>query len=170
MMLTKNTLEINIKERISPSAKVWIYQASKPFTENESAKVEDLCANFVAEWSAHGNSLIADYQLFFNRFICLFVDESGHSASGCSIDGSVKFIKSIEKDYNISLMNRTDVAYIASNGQLKTIDMHGLKDAFAQGEINLDTLVFNNLVTTKGEMEKKWLVPISESWHVRMLA
>jgi len=32
-----------------------------------------------------------------------------------------------------------------------------------------DTLVFNNLVTTKGEMEKGWLVPISQSWQARLL-
>jgi len=168
-MVSTKTLEIKIKERISPNAKVWIYQASEPFTESEAIKIKDACTTFVDEWSAHGNSLIADYHLFFNQFICLFVDETGFTASGCSIDSSVHFIKSLEKEYNISLMNRTDVAYIDKNGDVKIIDMHGLKEAFEAGEISRDTLVFNNLIRTRGEMDTNWLIPISQSWQNRLL-
>src|SRR5690606_35880102 len=168
-MLSTKTLEIKIKERISPNAKVWIYQASKPFTESDASKINEACTTFVEEWSAHGNSLIADYQMFFNQFICLFVDETGFTASGCSIDSSVHFIKSLEKEYNISLMNRTDVAYIDKNGDVKIIDMHGLKEAFEAGEISRDTLVFNNLIRTRGEMDTNWLIPISQSWQNRLL-
>src|SRR5690606_39640602 len=103
IMLNIKTLEVKIKERISPNAKVWIYQSTKPFTESEASMIDEACTNFVEQWAAHGNNLIADYQMFFNQFICLFVDESGFTASGCSIDSSVHFIKSLEKDYNISL-------------------------------------------------------------------
>lgn len=169
-MLSTKTLEIKIKERISPNAKVWIYQASKQFTESESAKIDAACNTFVEDWSAHGNNLIADYQLFFNRFICLFVDETGFTASGCSIDSSVHFIKSLEKEYNISLLNRTDVAYLSQNGEVKLIDMHGLKEAFDSGEISSETLVFNNLIRTREEMDKNWLIPISDSWQNRLLS
>lgn len=168
-MLNIKTLEVKIKERISPNAKVWIYQSSNPFTESEASKIDEACTNFVEQWAAHGNNLIAEYQMFFNQFICLFVDESGFSASGCSIDSSVHFIKSLEKDYNISLLNRTDVAYVDDHGEVKLIDMHSLKDAFDAGEISRDTLVFNNLIRTKGEMETNWLVPISQSWQNRLL-
>lgn len=168
-MLSTKTLEIKIKERISPNAKVWIYQASRPFTESEVLKIDESCTTFVEEWSAHGNMLIADYQMFFNQFICLFVDETGFSASGCSIDSSVHFIKSLEKENNVSLLNRTDVAYIDTNGDVKIMDMHSLKDAFDGGEISRDTLVFNNLIRTRKEMDEYWLLPISESWQNRFL-
>lgn len=168
-MLSTNTLEVKIKERISPNAKVWIYQASKPFTESEASNIDETCHTFVEEWSAHGNMLIADCQLFFNQFICLFVDETGFSASGCSIDSSVHFIKSLEKENGVSLLNRTDVAYIDKNGGIKIMDMHALKDAFDGGEISRETLVFNNLVRTKGEMENSWIIPISQSWQNRLI-
>lgn len=168
-MLSTKTLEIKIKERISPKAKVWIYQASKPFTASEAAKIDETCITFVEEWSAHGNMLIADYQMFFNQFICLFVDETGFSASGCSIDSSVHFIKSLEKEHNVSLLNRTDVAFIDKEGEVKIIDMHGLKDAFNAGDISKETLVFNNLIRTREEMDNNWLLPISESWQSRLI-
>ena len=168
-MLDTKSIEIKVKERISPKAKVWIYQATRPFTESEAAKLNDQVAAFVEEWAAHGNELVADHQIFFNRFICLFVDESGYSASGCSIDSSIHFMKSLEKDHNISLLNRTDVAYVGKDGEIKSMDMHALNDAFNTGEITGETLVFSNLIRTKGEMETDWLIPLASSWHNRLL-
>lgn len=168
-MLGTKRIEIEVKDRISPNAKVWIYQSTRPFTESEAAKLNEQVTAFVEEWAAHGNELVADHQIFFNRFICLFVDESGYSASGCSIDSSVHFIKSLEKDHNISLLSRTDVAYVGKDGEIKSIDMHTLNDAFNAGEITGETLVFNNLIRTRGEIETNWLIPIANSWHIRLL-
>lgn len=168
-MIPTKTLEIKINDRISPKAKVWIYQSTRPFTESEAALLNEKVGAFVEEWAAHGNELVADYQIFFNRFICLFVDESGYSASGCSIDSSVHFIKSLEKEHNLSLLSRTDVAYIGKSGEIKSTDMHTLNEAFNEGEITSDTLVFNNLIRTKGEMESNWLIPLENSWQNRML-
>jgi len=168
-MLSIKHIEIKIKERISPNAKVWIYQAARPFTQSEVDKLNDQIAAFVQEWAAHGNELVADYQIFFNRFICLFVDESGVTASGCSIDSSVHFIKSLKKEHDISLLSRTDVAYVGQDDEIKSVDLHTLNDAFSEGQITNETLVFNNLIRTKGEMETNWVIPIVDSWHKRML-
>lgn len=162
-------INFKIKERISPKAKVWIYQSTRPFTESEVDIIHEDCEKFIDEWAAHGKSLLADYQMFFNQFICFFVDESAYAASGCSIDSSVYFIKALEKEHNISLLNRTSVAYIADNGDIKTMDMNDMEEAANQGKITQNTLVFNNLVATKEEMETNWITPIAKSWHNRML-
>jgi hypothetical protein len=37
-------------------------------------------------------SLVSSYQLKYNRFIILAVDQDVQSATGCSIDASVEFI------------------------------------------------------------------------------
>ena len=169
-MVSTKPLEINIKDRISPNAKVWIYQSSSPFNAADTEKLSSITSDFVKDWAAHGTGLIADSQIFFNRFICLFVDESAQGASGCSIDSSVHFIQNLEKQFGISLMNRTDVAYVDAQGDIKLIDLYQLKDAATKGEISDKTFVFNNLVRTKEEMENLWLTPISESWHKRMLS
>jgi hypothetical protein len=44
------------------------------------------------KWAAHGTSLVSSYQLKYNRFIILAVDQDVQSATGCSIDASVEFI------------------------------------------------------------------------------
>jgi hypothetical protein len=47
---------------------------------------------FLENWAAHGTSLVSSYQLKYNRFIILAVDQDVQSATGCSIDASVEFI------------------------------------------------------------------------------
>ena len=37
-------------------------------------------------------------------------------------------------------------------------------------KITADTIVFNNMVTSKGEFENNWEVTADKSWHKRFLA
>ncbi len=169
MTLPTQNQTIEINKEINSKARVWIYQASRFFTDQEMEKLEDNCADFIQKWQAHGTDLQASYQVFFNRFVCLFVDEDSFGASGCSIDSSVHFIQSLERNFDISLMDRTQMAYLDSDGTIQLKNLHELANAFKNGDLTADTLVFNNLVATKGEMETHWIVPASQSWHKRML-
>lgn len=158
-----------INNDIKPNSRVWIYQASRFFTDQEMERLDRICADFMQKWHTHGTDLEASYQIFFNRFVCLFVDEDTLGASGCSIDSSIHFIQSLEKSFDISLLSRTEVAYLNADQEIEIINLSELKAAFKNGDLTADTLVFNNLVATKSEMEKNWIVPASESWHKRML-
>lgn len=168
-MITQPTKELNINPDINPAAKVWIYQASRQFTPGEMDVLTQKLDAFVANWHAHGTSLKSYYQIFYNRFICLFVDESGYGASGCSIDSSVHFIKALEKEFDVDLMNRMETAYLNARGEVETIRVSEIKSAVGSGHLDGSTPVFNNLVATKGEMQRNWLVPMRESWQQRFL-
>ena len=47
--------------------------------------------------------------------------------------------------------------------------MAGFKKMAATGKITADTLVFNNMISKKKELENKWLVPVTASWHKQLL-
>jgi len=160
--------EFELPVELNPEARVWIYQANRELKSSEVDIMTSELNTFIRDWAAHGKNLQADFRIFFNRFICLFVDESAHGASGCSIDSSVHFIQNLERKYGIELMQRTDVAYLKSD-EIRTAAMNDLSELAAKGQINSSTLVFNNLVKTKGEMEKSWIIPAGKSWHARML-
>ena len=87
-------------------SRVWVYQSDREFTTDEANQLEAQLATFTAGWAAHGNQLAAGAEFRYRRFIILAVDESQSGASGCSIDSSVRFIKSLELEYKIDLMNR----------------------------------------------------------------
>jgi hypothetical protein len=149
---------------LSDASRVWIYQAETKLSEGDLVLIKQACEKFIPAWKAHGTNLEADYRILFDRFICLFVDESGQNATGCSIDSSVRFIQELERALGKGLMQRTTVIYLNDDHQLKEVEMNEMS-----GVVNADTLVFNNLVSALGEMKTKWLTPAKDSWHFRML-
>jgi Zn-dependent metalloprotease len=165
-MIAIDTLAIQelLPASLTDSSRVWVYQAESKLSNNEVALVKQACEKFIPAWKAHGTNLQADYRILFDRFVCLFVDESGQDATGCSIDSSVHFIQQLEKALGKSLMQRTQVIYLNEDGVIKEVEMNEMS-----GTINAETLVFNNLVTSLGEMRKGWLVQAKDSWHARML-
>jgi|NOAtaT_6_FD_contig_51_1356850_length_1185_multi_2_in_0_out_0_2 hypothetical protein len=146
------------------STRVWVYQCNRDFSNDELEQLNSKIKSFCLNWKAHGNSLDATYNVIFNRFIVLAVNEQNETASGCSIDSSVRFIKELEKEFNVDFFDRLKVCYIDKNNQLKSFNFHHLFPLLNANEINLETPVFNNMVTTKSEFVGNWLTPLRESW------
>lgn len=153
-------------ESLSDDARVWIYPSNRPFTEEETVLLSEKLTSFLTQWTAHGASLKAGFTLPYKRFIVIALDESTHAASGCSIDSSVHFIQSIEKEFEVQLMDKMNVSF--KQGAFITYkSLNDLKQLVSKKSVSPETLVFNHLVLNKGEFLTQWEVPAKESWHAR---
>ncbi len=151
------------------TSKVWIYQASRSFTENELEEITSKLDTFIANWTAHGSDLQSGYEIKYKRFIILGLNQNLNAASGCSIDASVHFIQQLEKDYNVDLLDKMNVSY----KQGEFVAYKTLKDfrkMAKQKAVSKNTIVFNNLVTNIAEYKENWEVPAKDSWHNRFLS
>ncbi len=148
--------------------RVWVYQCNRALNKKEVAAIKEQGTDFIQKWSAHGAQLNADFEIFYNQFIVLFVDEEQAKATGCSIDKSVRFIKSLEREFDISLLDRNQVAY-QDDSDILTCTREQFIDKMRRGLINDNTIVFNNLVGTKKEFETKWKMPLKNSWHYELI-
>ncbi len=150
------------------SARIWVYQSNRNFAEEELKEINDLLAQFLTQWTAHGAALQAAFEIRYNRFIVIGLDQSNASASGCSIDASVHFIQSLEKRFGVELMDRMNVSF--KQGDYITYkSMADFKKMAKAKAISKNTIVFNNLVANKQEYLEHWEVPASESWHGRFI-
>ena len=149
---------------LSPGSRVWIFQADRELSVIESKAISNELLQFIETWLSHGTLLKAHYKLLHNRFVIFFADEEGDNMCGRAIDSSVRFVKDVEKKYTVSLIDRSRVAYIKDN-KVQSCTLAQLGQRIEDGEINPDTEVFNNLVSTKEEFDKSWKVPLSNSWH-----
>ncbi|NKI27085.1 ABC transporter ATPase [Arenibacter sp. 6A1] len=149
-------------------SRVWVFQASRSFTADELEKVQLQLNEFIANWTAHGSDLHAGYEIRYNRFIILALDQSITMASGCSIDASVRFIQELEKEYNIELLDKMNVSY--KQGEFIAYKpLIDFKKMAKDKAVSKNTIVFNNLVTNKQEYLSHWEVPAEESWHARFM-
>ena len=148
------------------NARVWIYQSDRVFTKEELTKIEAASQNFLTQWTAHGSELKAGVEFRYDRFIILGLNESIQSASGCSIDASVRFIQSIEEEFSVILMDKMNVTY-RNKEHIQHIPLKYFRKMAKKKQIPSSAIVFNNLVLDKGEYESQWEVPASSSWHSR---
>ena len=77
-------------------ARVWIYQASRPFSKEEKADITQEIQAFLKQWAAHGSDLVTSYEIPYDQFIVIGLNEEVQGATGCSIDSSVRFIQILE--------------------------------------------------------------------------
>ncbi|MET7030242.1 ABC transporter ATPase [Sediminicola luteus] len=153
---------------LSETSRVWIYQASRSFNAEELEEVKAGLDQFIKEWTAHGSELKAGYEIRYNRFIVIALDQTNTTASGCSIDASVRFIQALEKKYDIDLLDKMNVSY--KQGEFVAYKtLIDFKKMAKNKSVSKNTIVFNNLVTNKLEYENHWEVPAEESWHGRFM-
>lgn len=140
-------------DQLNRDAKVWSYQSDRLLTDTEVQWINEQLEPFLQEWAAHGTKLKAYGEVFNHAHLVLAVDESDHNASGCSIDTSVRFIKQLEKELQLSFFNRLKMLTL-SEGKYVYVnyaDLSGLPQ---------ETLVFNNTVSNVGEFKDSWKVPV----------
>ncbi|MFS4469297.1 ABC transporter ATPase [Maribacter sp. 2210JD10-5] len=155
-------------EQLPDDSRIWIYQCNRSFSESELEAITEELDSFLQLWTAHGNDLRAGYEIKYNRFLIIALDQGQQTATGCSIDASVHFIKHLEQKYNVMLLDKMNVSF--KQGEFVAYKpLLDFKKMAKNKSISKNTIVFNNLVATKGEYTEHWEVPASESWHSRFL-
>ncbi len=156
-------------DALPPTARVWIYQASRALTDAELTAVAPHLARFAAEWTSHGAALRAAAEFRHRQFLVLGLDESVAGASGCSIDASVRFVGELEQALGLQLLDKSHLAFAGPDG-LVLLERRALKPAVAAGTLGPATPYFDNTVATKAELEARWPAPAGRTWLARYFA
>ena len=154
-------------DSLEDSARIWIYQAERKLTEPEKNTISETLSAFTHQWVAHGNPLKTSFKIFHDQFIVLAADENFEQASGCSIDGAVRTMQQIDKEFKLNLFNRTQVAFL--NNTITVINQNDLLKSLESGIWKHNTLTFNNVLNSKADLATKWTVPAGETWLKRYL-
>ncbi|MBP5983887.1 MAG: ABC transporter ATPase [Fluviicola sp.] len=137
---------------VPATAKVWLYQSDRAFTSAEKITITQKLTDFINEWAAHGTKLKASAELVGDFHVVLAVDESVYGASGCSIDASVRFIKSLGEQFGIDFFNRMNFLVESTNG-LKLVHFSELKNY-------PDAYFYQPLVHSLGDLRTNWRIKV----------
>lgn len=155
-------------QKLPNNSRVWIYQSEREFTQDEINFISERAIEFVQQWTKHGSDLQGSFTIKYNQFLVLAVDEGFNNVSGCSIDSSVRFVQELEKALQVDMMNKMNISF-KDGENINIVKMSAFKEFAKTRKITSETIVFNNMVTTKEELETKWEVTANESWHKRFL-
>jgi hypothetical protein len=150
-------------------SRVWIYQADRPFNDEDIISVNEDIEMFCDQWTSHNHNLRALGGIMHDLFVVLVADETNASASGCSIDKSVAFVKRLEQKYQRNLLQRDNIAWLDDREQIHITPLNELKKALEEGKITMETRVFDNLVSTRKDYISRWAVALGNSWMKRFV-
>ena len=155
-------------DKISDESRIWIFQSNRLISDLDIESLEKQIDVFLSSWTSHGNQLMVASKIKYNLFIIIALDQSCSTASGCSIDKLVSFIKNIENEYQISLLDRLDISFRDKN-KISVLRLDAFKRKILEKKINNDTIVFNNLINLKSDLIDNWEIPLNRSWHQKLI-
>ena len=155
-------------DKLPLNSRVWVYSSNRKFIQKEIISIRKDLEDFLSIWTSHNQNLETAFELRYDRFIIIAVNQELNSASGCSIDESVRFIKKLENKYEVDLLDKMNVIY-KQDKHLYHKKLNEFISMYKNNSVSLNTVVFNNLVNTIGEYKVKWEVPVKESWHNRFM-
>ncbi len=150
-------------------SRIWIYPSNRKLSEDEVKLVKERTTDFLSQWTAHGADLMAGFDVPYDRFLVIGLNQDQAAASGCSIDTSVRFIQSLQEQLGIDLLDKMNVTFY-SGEHIAHKPLLEFKKMAKNKSVSRNTVVFNNLVNTKEEYLNHWEVPAFESWHNRFLS
>ncbi len=155
-------------DTMASGARIWIYQASEALPFEKVERISARVMNFLDDWQAHGNPLQASFTIKYQRFVIVALNEQSYQATGCSIDKLTHLMQALEKEMQVSLLDRMQIAFM-EDGMIDALPMNAFRAELEAGDLNQETMVFNNLIETKGQLENEWEVAVKDSWHKQLL-
>jgi len=148
-------------EQMPGTSRVWIYAVERPLTSEEVAQVDQYLTSSIQDWKAHGVPMKASHVIFAHQLVLIVADEAVTSASGCSIDASTRWFKSLEESTGLNWFDRS-LFYLKGESELGKISAFGIKKAVQDGILRSETPVFPAQVDSWAEWQT-WPRPAVES-------
>lgn len=153
-------------KKMAPESKVWVFPSRKKFYTNEIEELEKKVQNFIENWSTNNLSLHATSFLKYNRFIVICAT-SEEPISTATTNELISFIIELQETYNTELLDKMNVCF-KQGEYVQYKELKDFKKLIKDKAVNKNTIVFDNLVSTKHEFDNYWETPASESWYGNM--
>lgn len=155
-------------QELNPLSRVWVFQADRFLVDAELTFIQDQLTSFLSGWASHGSPMKSSFYIKEACLVVVALDENVQAASGCSISSLTTLFKDFDSKLNMSFFNRFSIAHkTGTKVTLSSVD--DFKNLIQLAKVNAETLVYNNLITVKQELETHWEIPLKNSWQKRYL-
>ena len=156
-------------QKLPDDSRTWVFGADRTLSEKQSQELTPEVDAFLTSWNAHGAPLTVGRDLKYGRFLTVAVDQSTAGASGCSIDGLFRTLKSLEPKLGASLVTSGLIFFRDNEGAIQSVDREAFTRLGVDGKIGSNTKVFDPTVTTLREWRARFELPLRDSWHSKLV-
>jgi hypothetical protein len=149
-------------EQLPDQSRVWVYQANRPLLADEIEQISSFLMNEMNAWAAHVAPLNASFEIRFNQVVIVAVNEDVNQASGCSIDASTHWFKSLGEMLHIDFFDR-QIAKIQGE-QISLIPITSIKDLILSANLLEEDFIIPPQTSDLNQYRNQWLQTVRESW------
>ena len=153
---------------ISNDAKVWVYPSDRKFYSTEIDEIEKKIKKFAENWKLEDENFKGSYRFLYNRFIILVADDSETTLTNADIDTSVSFILQLQETYKVNLLDKMNVCF-KQGEYVQYKELKDFKKLVKNKAVTAKTIIFDNLINNKEDLENYWEIAIEDSWYNRYL-
>jgi len=131
-----------IFDTLHPRSKIWIYINSKAFDIETKKNIISSFLNFQEDWKSHGSNIEGEIKFLNNHLMVIGAQYKPEAMCGRAVDAQVRFITKINSEFNLDLLNRTNIAFLESDS-IKVYNYNNLQSLMRKNLINKDSLLVN---------------------------
>ena len=153
--------------QLPADSRVWIFSADRVLSNDQQTQLLASVDGFLAQWGAHDMPLTAGREIRYDRFLFIAVDQQRVGPSGCSVDALVKQMKTLQQELGVELVDHAPVLFRRGD-EIARVAREEFLALVADGEVSLDTTVFDNTLTRLGDVrDGRWETNAERTWHGR---
>ena len=139
-----------IFNNISPNSKAWVYISSQKIDDNLLSFLNNRFKEFFSEWKSHGQLIEGKYKVINDYIIVIGAGVSNGDMCGRAVDAQVRFVKELDEQLNLDLLNRSKIAFNI-NEKLTHFEFKEIQSIINENKINQNTLWCNTFLNTNNE-------------------
>lgn len=156
-------------DQLPGGARVWVFASDRALSPAEAGALLAEVDAFLAQWKAHGAPLRSAREWRDDHFLAIGVDPTAEQASGCSIDGLFRGLRSLESALGTRLMVGGRVFYRGASGKPQFAERRELQKLATSGQVTERTHVFDTSVTSVRDWRDRFEVAARDSWVASLL-
>lgn len=160
---------MTILDSLPAASRVWVFAANRALTPADETRLSAVVERVFGVWTKKSPAVRGVFEFRDARFLVVGADEREAVVSGCGIDAMMQWMKQIEAESGLRLVDRMQVFWRGADGVVRSAHRAEFQRLLASGEVTPATRVFDTAAATSDVFrEGRFELPLAESWHARV--
>jgi hypothetical protein len=162
-------IEVVPLDALPRGSRIWVFAANRDLAPADEARLAVVVDRVFGVWAKKSQGARGAFGFLEGRFLVVGADEREACISGCGIDAMMQWIKQLETESGLRLVDRMQVFWRDAAGGVRNAHRVEFKRLLEAGEATSATHVFDTAAATSDVLaEGRFELPLSESWHSKV--
>ena len=139
-----------IFQNLHPQSRIWLYISKEKINDITQNNISSLFKDFHKYWKSHGQPVNGQLKFIKENLLVVGADYFPNGMCERAVDAKVRFINKVNEEFNLDLLNRTNIAFVKENSTV-VHNYNNLDAVIKKGLVNKSTVYCNNFSTKNSD-------------------